>query len=226
MMHGFFSLLTTTTIFAFGIIGTITVINKTGHFLKNMEEEKKDSYKKAFDKFMIETIDEINFSIDSLKLISKHTLKNGKLLFDLASGSKCIKKDKDGNIIVSEKSKLTEEYKEKIEHLYTKLKKYQNEVKKYKNNDESKDNDKCKENDKNNDKNKDNDKNNDKNKDNDKNKEKDKDNDKNKEKDKDNDKNKYKDKNTEINDDSDDTISDDDSDDDTDELEYYLESDK
>jgi hypothetical protein len=97
-----------------------------------MEEEKKDAYKKAFDKFMIETIDEINFSIDSLKLISKHTLKNSKLLFDLASGNKCIKKDKEGNIIVSDKSKLTEEYKEKIEHLYTKLKKYQNEVKKYK----------------------------------------------------------------------------------------------
>ena len=152
MIYGFLSLITTTSIFAFGIIGTITVINKAGHFLKTMEEEKKDSYKKAFDKFMIETIDEINFSIDSLKLISKHTLKNGKLLFDLASGNKCIKKDKDGNIIVSEKSKLTEEYKEKIEHLYTKLKKYQNEVKKYKNNDESKEtdekNDKNKEKDK------------------------------------------------------------------------------
>ena len=111
MIYGFLSLVTTTSIFAFGIIGTITVINKAGHFLKNMEEEK---YKKAFDKFMIETIDEINFSIDSLKLISKYTLKNAKLLFDLASGNKCIKKDKDGNIVVSEKSKLTEEYKEKI----------------------------------------------------------------------------------------------------------------
>jgi len=152
MIYGFLSLVTTTSIFAFGIIGTITVINKAGHFLKNMEEEKKDAYKKAFDKFMIETIDEINFSIDSLKLISKHTLKNGKLLFDLASGNKCIKKDKEGNIVVSEKSKLTEEYKEKIGHLYTKLKKYQNEVKKYKDNDKSEDkekkNDKDKEKDK------------------------------------------------------------------------------
>ena len=118
MIYGFLSLVTTTSMFAFGIIGTITVINKAGHFLKTMEEEKKDAYKKAFDKFMIETIDEINFSIDSLKLISKHTLKNSKLLFDLVSGNKCIKKDKDGNIIVSDKSKLTEEYKEKIEHLY------------------------------------------------------------------------------------------------------------
>ena len=153
MIYGFLSLVTTTSIFAFGIIGTITVINKAGHFLKNMEEEK---YKKAFDKFMIETIDEINFSIDSLKLISKHTLKNGKLLFDLASGNKCIKKDKDGNIVVSEKSKLTEEYKEKIEHLYTKLKKYQNEVKKYKDNDKSED--KEKKNDKDKDKEKDKDK--------------------------------------------------------------------
>ena len=196
MIYGFLSLLTTTSIFAFGIVGTITVINKTGHFLKTMEEER---YKKAFDKFMIETIDEINFSIDSLKLISKYTLKNGKLLFDLASGNKCIKKDKEGNIVVSEKSKLTEEYKEKIGHLYTKLKKYQNEVKKYKDNDKSED------------------------------KEKNNDKSEGKEKKNENDKNKDKNKNkkTEIkDDDSDDTISDDDSDDDTDELEYYLESDK
>ncbi len=133
MIYGFISLLTTTSMFAFSIVGTITIINKAGHFLKTMEEETKDAYKKAFDKFMIETIDEINFSVDSLKLITKHTLKNSKLLFDLASGNKCIKKDKDGNIIVSDKSKLTEEYKEKIEHLYTKLKKYEKEVKKYKN---------------------------------------------------------------------------------------------
>ena len=199
MIYGFLSLVTTTSMFAFGIIGTITVINKAGHFLKTMEEEKKDAYKKAFDKFMIETIDEINFSIDSLKLISKYTLKNAKLLFDLASGNKCIKKDKDGNIVVSEKSKLTEEYKEKIEHLYTKLKKYQNEVKKYKNNDES--SEKSKENDE-----KDNKKDN-------------------KKEDKKDDKEKNN-KKVEIDDDSDDTISDDDSDDDTDELEYYLEADK
>lgn len=142
--------MTTTSIFVISGVGLITVINKAGNFIKNMEEEKKDSYKKAFDKFMIETIEELNNSIDSLKLISKHTLKNGKLLFDLASGNKCIKKDKDGNIIVSEKSKLTEEYKEKIEHLYTKLKKYQNEVKKYKNNDETKETDKDKDKEKNN----------------------------------------------------------------------------
>lgn len=142
--------MTTTSIFVISGVGLITVINKAGNFIKNMEEEKKDSYKKAFDKFMIETIEELNNSIDSLKLISKHTLKNGKLLFDLASGNKCIKKDKDGNIIVSEKSKLTEEYKEKIEHLYTKLKKYQNEVKKYKNNDESKETNKKNDNDKDN----------------------------------------------------------------------------
>jgi hypothetical protein len=200
MIYGFLSLITSTSIFVISTIGFITVINKTGHFLQNMEEEK---YKKAFDKFMIETIHEINFSIDSLKLISKHTLKNSKLLFDLVSGNKCIKKDKDGNIIVSEKSKLTEEYKEKIEHLYTKLKKYQNEVKKYKNSDESNDNDKTED------------------------KEKKNDNESDKGKNKNTTKEITKNKKQEINDDSDDTISDDDeSDDDSDELEYYLESDK
>ena len=208
MIYGFLSLVTTTSIFAFGIIGTITVINKAGHFLKNMEEEKKDAYKKAFDKFMIETIDEINFSIDSLKLISKYTLKNAKLLFDLASGNKCIKKDKDGNIVVSEKSKLTEEYKEKIEHLYTKLKKYQNEVKKYKNSDESKDNDKTEDNEN-------------------KNTETAKNKNTNTNTNKNTNTNTNTNKKQEINDDSDDTISDDDdSDDDSDEIEYYLEGNK
>jgi len=87
MIYGFLSLITTTSICAFGIIGTITVINKAGHFLKNMEEEKKDGYKKAFDKFMIETIDEINFSLDSVKLISKHTLKNSKASENLNSNN-------------------------------------------------------------------------------------------------------------------------------------------
>jgi hypothetical protein len=210
MLYGFLSLMTTTSIFVISGIGLITVINKAGNFLKTMEEEKKDSYKKAFDKFMIETIEELNNSIDSLKLISKHTLKNGKLLFDLASGNKCIKKDKDGNIILSDKSILTEEYKSKIEHLYTKLKKYQNEVKKYKNNDES--SEKSKENGKKEDNKKEDNKKDDDKKENNK---------------KENNK-KENNKKQEINDDSDDTISDDDDDDnsDTDELEYYLEADK
>jgi hypothetical protein len=198
MIYGFLSLLTTTSIFAFSIVGTITIINKAGHFLKTMEEEKKDSYKKAFDKFMIETIEEINFSVDSLKLITKHTFKNSKLFFDLVSGNKCIKKDKDGNIIVSDKSKLTEEYKEKIEHLYTKLKKYENEVKKYKSNEMP---------------------------------EKEKLNDgisnkKSKENDKSGENSKLGENDKKTDDVSDDTISDDDSGNETDELEYYLESDK
>ena len=36
MIYGFLSLLTTTTMFAFSIVGTITIINKAGHFLKTM----------------------------------------------------------------------------------------------------------------------------------------------------------------------------------------------
>ena len=133
MFYNLLSLLSTTAILGFGIIGSLTVVNKAGHFLKRMETEDKDAYKKAFDNLMIETIDEINFSIDSIGIISKHTYKNIKLLFDILYGNKCIKKDKDGKIIISDKSKLNKEYEEKIEHLYTKLKKYQNEVKKYKN---------------------------------------------------------------------------------------------
>ena len=140
MFYNLLSLLSGTAILGFGIIGTLTVVNKAGHFLKRMETEDKDAYKKAFDKLMIETIDEINFSIDSIGIISKHTYKNIKLLFDILYGNKCIKKDKDGKIIISDKSKLNKEYEEKIEHLYTKLKKYQNEVKKYKNGDKKEDN--------------------------------------------------------------------------------------
>lgn len=133
MLFDLLSLLSSTSMMALGIIGAITVVNKTGNFIKTMEEEKTDSYKKAFDKFMVQSIDEINFSIDSIGLISKHTIKNSKLLFDIVSGNKSIKKDKDGKIIVSDKSKINEEeYKEKIEHLYNKMKKYQNEIKKIK----------------------------------------------------------------------------------------------
>jgi len=132
MLSELLSLLTSTLIMGCCTIGAMTVVNKTGNFIKTMEEEKTDAYKKAFDKLMVQSIDEINFSIDSIGLISKYSIRNTKLLFDIVSGNKCIKKDKDGKIIVSDKSKINEEYKEKIEHLYTKLKKYQNEIKKYK----------------------------------------------------------------------------------------------
>lgn len=132
MLSELLSLLTSTLIMGCCTIGAMTVVNKAGNFIKTMEEEKSDAYKKAFDKLMVQSIDEINFSIDSISLISKYSIRNTKLLFDIVSGNKCIKKDKDGKIIVSDKSKINEEYKEKIEHLYTKLKKYQNEIKKYK----------------------------------------------------------------------------------------------
>ena len=147
MLFDLLSLLASTSMMALGIIGAVTVVNKTGNFIKTMEEEKTDAYKKAFDKFMVQSIDEINFSIDSIGLITKHTVKNSKLLFDIVSGNKSIKKDKDGKIIVSDKSKINEEeYKEKIEHLYAKMKKYQNEIKKIK--DEKEENNKKKTNDK------------------------------------------------------------------------------
>jgi hypothetical protein len=200
MFYNLLSLLSTTAILGFGIIGSLTVVNKAGHFLKRMETEEKDAYKKAFDKLMIETIDEINFSIDSIGIISKHTYKNIKLLFDILYGNKCIKKDKDGKIIISDKSKLNKEYEEKIEHLYTKLKKYQNEVKKYKNSD-----------------------NNSESKNSDDNDSKKKSNNNSESKKIDDNSNKKIETQNDTNNDSDSTLSDDSHEEETDELEYYLE---
>lgn len=113
-------------------IGAGTMIHKIGSILKTVEEEPKDGYKKAFDKTMIQTVEEFNFCIDSVKLILKTTTKSGLLLTDIVTGNKVVQKDKDGKLYIRERSKLYGQYENTIEELSSKVRQYQEELEKMK----------------------------------------------------------------------------------------------
>lgn len=136
-MLGFLQFIYQISFTTLGLIGVCTVLHKSGTFLKTIEESEKDGYKKAFDQFIIQSIEELNFSVDSVNLLTKNSLRIIELMFDLSTGKKCVKKDKDGKIIITEQTRLNEEYKGKIEELSMRIKKYQDELKKYKKDDDS-----------------------------------------------------------------------------------------
>ena len=122
------------------IIGAITIINKGGHFFKIIEDNKVDGFRKAFDCIMLESVDDINKSVASINIISNNCIKISFILYDIFIGNKYIKKDKDGKIIICNKSLIPAEYKDKIEELNNKLKKYQDELSKIKQTDKKSDN--------------------------------------------------------------------------------------
>ncbi len=132
MVQAIFNLISHSFFTGLAIIGTGTVIHKIGSFIQKYENEKEDSYRKAFDDLMIHSIEEFNFCIDSLKKIVKSGTKGSFLLADLVSGSKIIQKDKNGKIIISDKSKLYNNYEDTIEQLNGKVKEYQEELEKIK----------------------------------------------------------------------------------------------
>jgi hypothetical protein len=86
----------------------------------------------AFDKVIASTLEEVNTSFDAIGYIASYSKKIVVFLYDVVVGNKLIKKDKDGKIIVSDNSKIHSCYKQKIEKLSLKLRKYQNELKKVK----------------------------------------------------------------------------------------------
>jgi hypothetical protein len=114
----------------FAIIGAGTFINKAGDFFKILETEKNDAYKKAFDSVMVESISDINKSVDSMQFISRNLYKITFLIIDLVNGAKYIKKNKDGKLIICDKSNVSITYKEKIDNLKNKVKKYQEQLSK------------------------------------------------------------------------------------------------
>ncbi len=114
------------------IIGAGTIINKMGIFIKTYEEEKEDAYRKAFDKTMVQTADEINFCMESVKKIATTSTKASSLMSEIAIGSKVIEKDKSGKLIIKERGKVENDYKDTIEDLNKKVKKYQDELEKMK----------------------------------------------------------------------------------------------
>ncbi len=132
MVQAIFNIMSSSLITGLICVGAGTMIHKIGSILKTVEEEPKDGYKKAFDKTMIQTVEEFNFCIDSLKLILKTTTKSGLLLTDIVTGNKVVQKDKDGKLFIRERSKLYGQYENTIEELSSKVKQYQEELEKMK----------------------------------------------------------------------------------------------
>ena len=115
-------------------IGVITIVNKIGKFCKIIDENKKDGFKLGFDALMLDSIDEINKCVESVSTITNNLNKILFILYDITVGNKFIKKDKDGKIIICNKSKVFNGYKNKIDELSSKVKKYQEELTKIKSN--------------------------------------------------------------------------------------------
>jgi hypothetical protein len=116
------------------IIGIATIINKVGKFFKVIDQsDDNDGFKKGFDAFMLDSIEEINRCVESVSTIANNINKISLIMYDISLGNKHIKKDKDGKIILCNKSKV---FKDKINELTTKLKKYETELSKMKKNKE------------------------------------------------------------------------------------------
>jgi hypothetical protein len=123
-MSAIYNIVTNSFFTSLAIIGAGTIVAKVGVFLKTYEEEKEDAYKKAFDKTMSQTVDEVSFCIESVKKIATTTTKASSLASELAMGTKIVEKDKSGKLIVKEKGKMEET----IDDLNKKVKKYQEEL--------------------------------------------------------------------------------------------------
>lgn len=132
-MRAIFSLLSNILITGSSIIGCATIINKLGKFFKTIEDESKgDNFKIAFDNLMMDSIDDMNRCVESISTIASNINNATIIVYDIIIGNKFIKKDKDGKIIICSKSKLYSGYKDKIDELSGKVKKYQEELRKIK----------------------------------------------------------------------------------------------
>jgi hypothetical protein len=143
-MSAIFNLLANILMTGTSIIGVATIINKVGKFCKIIDENKKDGFKIGFDTIMLESINDINNCVESITTISNNSSKILFILYDITVGNKYVKKDKDGKIIICSKLKVYSGFKDKIQELNSKVKKYQDELTKLKknkktNNDEEKD---------------------------------------------------------------------------------------
>lgn len=117
-------LLYTTLFSGFFLIGFGTILNKLGDFFKIIEEEEKDNFKKAFDKITNDSISEFNKCFLSTHIVISRFIKLLSISYDLVTGEKVIKKNKDGNIIICDKSTIMEKYESKIEELESKINKF------------------------------------------------------------------------------------------------------
>jgi len=132
MIGPIFSLLTNIFFSGLSLIGGCTVINKLGKFFMVIENEKKDGYKKGFDTIMVDSIDEINRCVESVGIISNTCSKIIITVYDISSGNKVIRKNKEGKIVITEKTAFVNNYKNKLDVLNNKDKHYEEELKKIK----------------------------------------------------------------------------------------------
>jgi hypothetical protein len=139
-MSAIFNLLANILMTGTSIIGVATIINKVGKFCKIIDENKKDGFKIGFDTIMLESINDINNCVESISTISNNSSKILCILYDITVGNKYVKKDKDGKIIICSKLKVYSGFKDKIEELNSKVKKYQDELTKLKKNKTTKNN--------------------------------------------------------------------------------------
>jgi hypothetical protein len=137
-MSAIFNLLANILMTGTSIIGVTTIINKVGKFCKIIDENKKDGFKIGFDTIMLESINDINNCVEAISTISNNSSKILFILYDISVGNKYVKKDKDGKIIICSKLKVYSGFKDKIEELNSKVKKYQEELTKLKKNKKTK----------------------------------------------------------------------------------------
>jgi hypothetical protein len=133
-MSAIFNLLANILMTGTSIIGIATIINKAGKFCKILDENKKDGFKIGFDTIMLESINDINNCVEAISTLSNNSTKIACILYDILVGNKYIKKDKDGKIIICSKLKVYSGFKDKIQELNSKVKKYQEELTKLKKN--------------------------------------------------------------------------------------------
>ncbi len=142
-MIAIFNLLSNIIMTGTSIIGCATIVNKVGKFCKIIEDSNSDGFKMAFDGLMMDTIDDMNKCVESVSAIANNVNSVLFIMYDILTGNKFIKKNKEGKIIICNKSKIYSGYKDKIDELSTKVKQYQEELKKMKKNKEmTKNNDK------------------------------------------------------------------------------------
>ena len=127
-MYAIFNLLSTAITTTLSCIGLATLLNKAGKFFKIIEENKQDGFKKAFDGLALDSIEEINRCVESFSLISNNINKIIIIFYDIITGNKIIKKDKNGKLIICGKSKIFSGFKDKIDELNNKVKKYKEEL--------------------------------------------------------------------------------------------------
>ena len=75
-----------------------SIINKVGKFCKVIEDNNSDGFKIAFDGLMMDSIDDMNKCVEAVSAIANNVNSVLFIMYDILSGNKFIKKNKEGKI--------------------------------------------------------------------------------------------------------------------------------